>query len=55
MAKHRNTDARKQKLPVDRAQKNALHGKTADDLPKTGELPVITLEKEIPATDLHEM
>ncbi len=55
MAKHRNTDVRKQKLPVDRVQMNAPHGKTAGDLPQTGELPVITLEKEIPATDLHDM
>ena len=41
--------------PVDPVQMNAPHGKTADDLPQTGELPVITLEKEIPATDLHDM
>ncbi|MBR4200019.1 MAG: hypothetical protein IKQ91_01925 [Oscillospiraceae bacterium] len=45
----------KQPLPVDEIQRNARHEKTADDIPRTGELPVITLGKDIPETELHDM
>ena len=47
--------ARKHPLPDNEIQRNARHGKTASHLPETGELPVVTLEKEIPKTDLHDM
>ena len=45
----------KQPLPADEIQRNAPHEKTADDIPRTGELPVITLGKDIPDTALHDM
>lgn len=45
----------KQPLPVDEIQRNAYHAKTADDIPQTGELPITTLRKEIPATEVHDM
>ena len=47
--------ARKQPLPDAEIQRNARHGKTAENLPETGELPVETLEKEIPKNDLHDL
>lgn len=47
--------ARKQPLPDQTVSRNARHGKTADDLPERGDLPLTVLEKSIPATDLHDM
>lgn len=56
MAKHsKKADAQKQPLPVDEIQRNARHEKTADDIPRTGELPIVTLGKDIPSTALHDM
>lgn len=56
MPKHaKHADAQKQPLPDQTIQYHKRHEKTADDLPETGELPVITLAKEIPATELHDM
>ena len=56
MPKHaKHSDAEKQPLPDQTIQYHKRHEKTADDLPETGELPVITLAKEIPATELHDM
>ena len=52
---HYKADAQKQPLPDREIQLRKRHEKTADDLPETGELPVITLSKEIPATELHDM
>ncbi|MBR5722161.1 MAG: hypothetical protein IKX57_00920 [Oscillospiraceae bacterium] len=45
----------RQPLPDAEIQRNAPHGKTADDLPEQGDLPVKILAKEIPATDVHDM
>ena len=45
----------RQPLPDEAIQRNAPHGKTADDLPDPGDLPVTVLAKEIPATDVHDM
>lgn len=45
----------RQPLPADEIQANARHGKTVSHLPETGELPIITLEKTIPKSDLHDM
>ena len=45
----------RQPLPVNEIQANAQHGKTVSHLPDTGELPIITLEKTIPKSDLHDM
>ena len=45
----------RQPLPVDEIQRRSPHGKTADDLPQQGDLPTQILEKEIPATDVHDM
>lgn len=56
--KHRKQpkfSAIRQPLPVDEIQANARHGKTVSHLPETGELPIITLEKTIPKSDLHDM
>ena len=56
MSRHsKRADAKKQPLPDQTIQNHNRHEKTADDLPETGELPVITLAKEIPATELHDM
>ena len=56
MSKHsRRGDAQKQPLPDQTVQYYKRHEKTADDLPEPGELPVIILQKEIPATELHDM
>lgn len=57
MPKRRNEPitARKHPLPDMAIQRNARHGKTASHLPETGELPIETLEKQIPKTDLHDM
>lgn len=52
---NRGAHAIRQPLPVQKIQRNAPHGKTADDLPETGELPTKILAKEIPATDVHDM
>ena len=52
---HDKADAQKQPLPDREIQLRKRHEKTADDLPETGELPVMTLAKEIPATELHDM
>lgn len=46
--------AMKQPLPIDEIQRNAYHAKTADDIPQTGELPIVTLNKEIPVSEVHE-
>lgn len=54
-AKKPKMSAIRQPLPVDEIQANARHGKTVSQLPDTGELPIITLEKTIPSTDLHDM
>ncbi len=45
----------RQPMPVDRIQKLADHGKTDQHLANAGDLPIEVLEKEIPATDLHDM
>ena len=45
----------RQPMPDSTIQRNARHGKTADDLPEQGDLPVKILAKEIPATDVHDM
>ena len=56
MSKHsRRADAQKQPLPDQTVQYYKKKKKTADDLSEPGELPVITLQKEIPATELHDM
>ena len=52
---NRGARAVRQPLPVQEIQRNAPHGKTADDLPGSGELPTEILAKEIPATDVHDM
>ena len=49
------SESRRQPLPADEIQRNARRGKTPDDLPQPDDLPITVLEKEIPATDLHEM
>ena len=51
----KRADAQKQPLPDQTVQYYKRHEKTADDLPEPGELPVITLQKEIPATEQHDM
>ncbi|MBP0976034.1 MAG: hypothetical protein J6P20_08225 [Oscillospiraceae bacterium] len=53
--RNQKADAQKQPLPDREIQLRKRHEKTADDLPDTGELPVITLAKEIPATEIHDM
>ena len=57
MKQKRNPGAHaiRQPLPVQEIQRNAPHGKTADDLSQPGDLPVTVLAKEIPATDVHDM
>ncbi len=52
---NRGAHAIRQPLPAEEIQRNAPHGKTADDLPETGELPTKILAKDIPATDVHDM
>ena len=52
---HNHADAQKQPLPDREIQLRKRHEKTVNDLPETGELPVIILEKDIPATELHDM
>lgn len=52
---NRGAHAIRQPLPVKEIQRNAPHGKTADDLPDAGDLPTAILAKEIPATDVHDM
>lgn len=53
--KHSHTSAVKHPLPVQRISKNAPHGKGHFDLIQDDDLPVEVLEKEIPASDLHDM
>ena len=57
MMQKRNPGAHaiRQPLPVREIQRNAPHGKTADDMPESGDLPATVLAKEIPATDVHDM
>ena len=53
--KMKHPSVQKQPLPDREIEYHRRHEKTADDLPETGELPVITLEKSIPETELHDM
>ena len=53
--RNHSTVSQKQPLPDMEIQQRKRHEKTADDLPETGELPVITLAKEIPSTEIHDM
>ena len=52
---NRGAHAIRQPLPEAIIQRNAPHGKTADDLPESGDMPTEILAKEIPATDVHDM
>ena len=51
----KRADAQKQPLPDREIQYQNPHEKTAQNLPETGELPIITLAKEIPASEIHDM
>lgn len=51
----KRADAQKQTLPDREIQYQNPHEKTAQNLPETGELPIITLAKEIPASEIHDM
>ena len=53
--KHSHTSAVKHPLPTQQIMKNAPHGKGHFDLIRNDDLPVEVLEKEIPASDLHDM
>ena len=48
-------DAVKHPLPDQEIERNARHGKGHYDLIQGHDLPIEVLEKEIPASDLHDM
>lgn len=51
----KNSHGGKGSVPDKKVSRAARHGKTASNLPDKTMLPVDILEKEIPATDLHDM
>ena len=57
MSKQRNKtiNAVKQKLPEHQIAKHVLHSKGHYDIVKDDDLPIEVLEKEIPASKLHDM
>ena len=55
MAKRKHSVSAKQPLPDAQIAQAAPHGKTPHDVPQRGDLPTVILEKEIPATDVHDM
>ena len=52
---NRPINAVKQPLPDDHIAKNALHSKGHFDIINNDDLPIEVLEKEIPASKLHDM